>query len=229
MTGPDPSPTDRPGPDDGLGAIIAAGAEAWAQLGDLAGTDHEQALAAIVADGQQADRALDELRAAGDVADAELYAAVLRLAADHPVYVPPPAPASRQPGPAGELGPVDSLATAADILRAYLDADPDEPVSTDRAYEALALVERLAAAGDNLLPPAAVAARLGVSVDTVRRLISEGQLPAVRLGYRTMRVPVEGLAAYRAQLAKGSGRSNRSKIGGQRPGTAENQAASTTP
>lgn len=216
MTGPDPPAGDR-ADELGLADVIAAGERAAAQLAAELGPDiaaGERALAAIVAAGEQS---MAELGAELGAGEAELRAALLRLAADHPVYVPPPAPASRQPGPAGELGPVDSLATAADVLRAYLDADP--VVSLDRAYEAVALVERIAAAGDHLLPPAAVAARLGVSVDTVRRLISEGQLPAVRLGYRTMRVPVEGLAAYRARLdaeAAPSGREGRAGVGQER-------------
>lgn len=35
---------------------------------------------------------------------------------------------------------------------------------------------------------------LDVSVDTVRRLIAAGDLDAVRLGYRTLRVPVSSLS-----------------------------------
>lgn len=164
-------------------------------LADLAAAMPD--LSDVIAIGEQASAGLAEIVADTD-ADAVLKAALLRLAHDHPVYVLPPG--RRSPAdPADRSGPVDSLAAAADVLRAYLDdADPD--VTIDRAREALALVEQVAAAGDNLLPPSAVAARLGVSVDTVRRLISEGELPAMRLGYRTMRVPVEGLAAYRARL-----------------------------
>jgi excisionase family DNA binding protein len=175
-----------------LGDVVAAGDTAAAELArttTAAGPGDD--LADVVAAGEQA-RA--ELGAAG-LGDAELRAALLRLAHDHPVRVPPPA---RSPDPS-EAGPVDSLAAAADVLRGYLDDDP--AVTPARASEALAVVEQHAAAGDNLLPLPAVAGRLGVSVATVRRLISEGELPAARVGYRTMRVPAEGLAAYRARLA----------------------------
>jgi excisionase family DNA binding protein len=187
VTGPDPLTPD-PGADlDELAAAIAAAP--GVDLSDIIAAG-EAALDELARTGEAADLAPD----ADADADADLYAAVMRLAHNHPVYVPP----ARLPNPSDEAAPIDSLAGAADVLRAYLAGDP--AVTPARAHEALALVERIATAGDNLLPPAAVAARLGVSVDTVRRLIAEGQLPAVRLGYRTMRVPVEGLAAYRARL-----------------------------
>ena len=61
-------------------------------------------------------------------ADADLYAAVMRLAHNHPVYVPP----ARVPNPGDEAAPIDSLAGAADVLRAYVAGDP--AVTVDRAH-----------------------------------------------------------------------------------------------
>jgi excisionase family DNA binding protein len=53
-------------------------------------------------------------------------------------------------------------------------------------------------AGDpgSLLAVARVAKILDVSEDTVRRRIAVGELEAVKLGYRTVRVPAASLAAY---------------------------------
>jgi len=217
MTGPDPLTPD-PGPD--LDAILAAGEASLAELAATLAAAPQVDLDDIVAAGEAATAELVRTGepAAADPprtdAEADLYAAVMRLAHGHPVYVPP----ARLPNPSDEAAPIDSLAGAADVLRAYLAGDP--AVTPGRAHEALALVERIATAGDNLLPPAAVAARLGVSVDTVRRLIAEGELPAVRLGYRTMRVPVEGLAAYRARL---------DQQGHTRPEWSEGRAAAGQP
>ncbi len=47
-----------------------------------------------------------------------------------------------------------------------------------------------------LLPAAKVAEMMGVSVQTVRRLIKTGQLEAVKVGARFVRVPQESLEAY---------------------------------
>jgi excisionase family DNA binding protein len=45
-----------------------------------------------------------------------------------------------------------------------------------------------------------VAEELRLSTQTVYRLIQRGQLPALRLGHRTYRIPAEDYAAYKAQL-----------------------------
>ncbi|MFJ6530896.1 helix-turn-helix domain-containing protein [Streptomyces longwoodensis] len=47
---------------------------------------------------------------------------------------------------------------------------------------------------------AEIAAILHVSKMTVYRLIDSGALPAIRLGHRTKRVPVEAFEAYRRAL-----------------------------
>lgn len=47
-----------------------------------------------------------------------------------------------------------------------------------------------------LLSVATVAERLALSVKQVRRLISAGELPHVKLGHRSVRVEEEDLAAF---------------------------------
>ena len=48
---------------------------------------------------------------------------------------------------------------------------------------------------------AETAQRLGLSVPTVRRMIARGEIPARRFGKRTLRVPVEALAAVGRPVA----------------------------
>jgi excisionase family DNA binding protein len=45
-----------------------------------------------------------------------------------------------------------------------------------------------------------VAEELRISSQTVYRLIDSGELPALRLGHRTYRIPAEDYAAYKAKL-----------------------------
>lgn len=46
------------------------------------------------------------------------------------------------------------------------------------------------------LSPIQVAEQLGVSKDTVLRLVRSGKLPAVKVGWRTWRITEESLAAF---------------------------------
>ena len=54
------------------------------------------------------------------------------------------------------------------------------------------------------LSPQEVADKLGVSKDTVLRLLRSGKLPAVKLGWKTWRITEDALAAFMA--GKGSKR-----------------------
>ncbi len=56
---------------------------------------------------------------------------------------------------------------------------------------------------DPLLRMSEVAARLSVSVDTVRRRIRAGDLPAVRIG-TSVRVPPEAVTVYLLRLERGA-------------------------
>lgn len=107
---------------------------------------------------------------------------------------------------ADELDQVDEpVMSGADVLqalktlRSFVAARPAQ--DTPDALYALTIMTRLVAASGDLLPPAAVAARLGVSISTVRRLIGSGDLVARRLGHHTVRVPAASLAGYLARLA----------------------------
>lgn len=46
------------------------------------------------------------------------------------------------------------------------------------------------------------AKRLGVSDDTVRRLMNQGTLPSIRLGHRTVRISLHALDKYMACMSK---------------------------
>lgn len=115
-------------------------------------------------------------------------------------------------GQRGQVGRPSRAATAAALRSLASRVERGEPAAFDAAAAADELLAVLAGLDDelwrNLLATAdhTTAARmvsvgqaaelLGVSVDTVRRRIAEGQIEGVRLGYRTMRVPLVSLALF---------------------------------
>lgn len=52
------------------------------------------------------------------------------------------------------------------------------------------------ASSTTLISVRQAAGRLGVSPDTVRRRIAAGELPALRIGYRTVRIAESALREY---------------------------------
>jgi excisionase family DNA binding protein len=106
-----------------------------------------------------------------------------------------------RPGPDPQQLPETVAAVAA--LRGYIDATARHaPGQAGPARTALATLDRHTS---DLLPLATVAARLHIGEDLARRLVATGRLPAVRLGYRTVRVPAAALSrlatAAEAQVA----------------------------
>jgi excisionase family DNA binding protein len=74
--------------------------------------------------------------------------------------------------------------------------------ATKAAHQALDVLRHLAEHADDLLSPADVATQLRISTKTVYRLIDAAELNAIRVGYRTLRVPARSLASYRDRHAQ---------------------------
>lgn len=197
-----------PAPGDDLADIIEAGRVAEEQLLAELAAAGDPDLTDVIAAGEAAQaQLLADLR--DPAVEADLRSFIEELARRYPLTLTDDEAAepvddqadAQDQASAPEAGPGPAaVAAALATLRAYLHARPDDP-DTPAALDALAAVAHVGAAGDRLLPLTAVAAQLGVSDDTVRRLIAAGDLDAARIGYRTVRVPADSLARYRARLA----------------------------